>query len=237
VLLKAPHHEEFGFGSWGFGSCEALMISSIYNQTPPKWVKRKRETVLYFKRPAGGRGESKYDPPVQETLTTITKWEKKGTRTKRKKMVHKPKTVKVRKEIRQIARTFYPSWTECVKQYRRDTYVPSMANALKSDTQPLNQGSLEARICGWIEQNIESYVTSKKLQTVTVEDYQTKWHYVLSLIREGHHFMNKGYGSVPPPTLAWLFSYGKAGEWNINRVVNQEFDWIATFKSDDSTMR
>lgn len=148
----------------------------------------------------------------------------------------RPKTVKVRKEIRQIARTFYPQWSECVKEHRGDSYTPPLPNALKSDTQPLNRGSLEAGICAWIEENSESYVTSKKLQTVTVEDHQTKWQRVLSLIQEGHHYMHHGFGSAPPPTLAWLFSYGKE-EWNINRIINQELDWIPTSKSEDSNMR
>jgi hypothetical protein len=125
-----------------------------------------------------------------------------------------------------------------------------MADALKSDTQPLNQSSLEARICAWIEQNIASYLTSKSVKNANSptgkswsaynfieEDCNTKWQHVLGLVQEGHHYMHHGYGSAPPPTLAWLFSYGKAGEWNINRLVNQELDWIETFKSDDSTMR
>lgn len=57
-----------------------------------------------------------------------------------------------------------------------------------------------------------------------------------AVIQEGHHYMHHGYGSAPPPTLAWLFSCGK-GDWNINRLVNQELDWTPTHKSDDSTMR
>jgi hypothetical protein len=161
---------------------------------------------------------------------------RKTKKRKHKMAGYKPKTVKVRKEIRQIARTFYPQWTECVKQERGDSYAPTMANALKSDTQPLNQGSLEARICAWIEENLESPAVTVKMALTQTDDCHTKWKHILRLLEEGHHFMHHGFGSAPPPTLAWLFSYGKAGEWNINRVYNQELDWIPTFKSDDFTM-
>jgi hypothetical protein len=137
------------------------------------------------------------------------------------RMPNTPKTDKVRKEIRIIARAFFTTWIECTKQFRGDRVPVFIPNALKSDTQPLNRNSLEARMCAWIEQNLG--------------DCQEKWIQILTLLMNGDPFMHHGYGCLKPPTLSWLFGFSNKNEWGINRVLNQEFDWKrnSTFRSED----
>ena len=43
--------------------------------------------------------------------------------------------------------------------------------------------------------------------------------------------MREGYGTLPPPTLYWLFDFSNRNqEFNINRVLNQAFEWKYTFR-------
>ncbi len=186
------------------------MISGIYKQTPP--IRVPKETTLYYRHSSG--------KVTKETLVTSTESERKrvGRKTRKQKMAsNKPKTIKVSKEVRTIARTFYPTWIEFTQTYRGDTAPIFIPNALKSDTQPLNRDSLEARMCGWIEQNMD--------------DCRTKWEHILKLLKEGHRFMREGYGTLPPPTLYWLFDFSNRNqEFNINRVLNQAFEWKYTFR-------
>jgi hypothetical protein len=201
-----------------------MMISGIYKQTPPIRAPRKRETVLYYENADSIR--NKLNIYQHEILVSVPTRERKETKPhskkrKRNMASNKPKTVKVSKEIRIVARAIYMTWIECTKVFRGETAPIFIPNALKSDTQPLNHGSLEARICAWVEQN--------------PEDYQEKWKRILTLMMDGDSFMHKGCRSLQRPTLSWLFGYGK-GDWGINRVLNQEFDWlnkVAPFRSED----
>jgi hypothetical protein len=196
-----------------------MLISSIYKRTLPAKAPSKQRLTFLNVGPSGKASK--------ETLELRT-----GKRNKRKRKMasYKPKTVKFSKGIREVARMIYSTWIEYTKKYRGDKRPVFVPNALRSDTQPLNKGSLEARLCGWIEQNAECH------ESATVPDCVSRWTEILRLIREEDAFMHKGYGALPPPTLEWLFSFHREGDYNVNRVLNQAFVWNYTFRSSDHNM-
>jgi hypothetical protein len=189
------------------------MISGIYKTAPPMYSPKRSETTFTYKHSNGWKFES------EKLISKPRKEVPPRKKRKRNMASNKPKTVKVRKEIRVVARAIYTTWIACTEKYRGDSVPIFIPNALKSDTQPLNQGSLEARMCGWIEQNNE--------------DCQAKWMQILTLLMEGNDFMHKGTGGLPKPTLSWLFSFNSKRDYGINRVLNQEFDWKRGYRSED----
>lgn len=135
---------------------------------------------------------------------------KKGLQPKRKgRMKYKVKKVKISPEIRARARIVYDTWTEALETYT-DREPTRMAPELKSDTQPVIKNSLAHAVCRWIEHNPDTWADD--------------WACILRRVAEGDPFMQKGYGNLKPPNLAWLFGNTRNGDLGINRVIDGTLD-------------
>ncbi len=110
-------------------------------------------------------------------------------------------------EIRQKARYVYTSWDEALQEHanRRGTIMPP---ELKSDTKPLSETSLAAAICRWVEDQ--------------GEDFEFTWGGLLDKVPVCV-FLQKGYGQLKDPTLAWLFIDSPKGR-GIERVLDGVYD-------------
>ncbi len=123
------------------------------------------------------------------------------------KRYRKLKQITVSSEIRQKARYVYTSWDEALQEHaqRRGTTMPP---ELKSDTKPLSETSLAAAICVWVEEQ--------------GEDFESTWGGLLEKIPTSR-FLQKGYGQLKDPNLAWLFTTSSKGR-GIERVLDGAYD-------------
>jgi hypothetical protein len=135
-------------------------------------------------------------------------------------------------EQRKAARSIWKSWNRAVTACtdRQGTPIPP---ELKSNTAPINQYSLAAAICAWVEQHPGASVVKESTNTdmsdglvdVTQEDnWFMLFKQIIERIQDGHEFLCKGYGSCEP-NIAWLFKFGKGGQRGIERILEGQLDY------------
>ncbi len=88
-----------------------------------------------------------------------------------------------------------------------------MHSSLRSDTQRIEQDTLPAAICEWIEE-------------LGVEAATETWNALLERIPDSH-FMKQGFRNLEPPNLTWLFMNSGKGR-GLNRFLDGAYDnWKA----------
>ena len=119
----------------------------------------------------------------------------------------KQRFMTVTPDTREKARYLWTSWNEHLEKYanRKGTLMPV---ELKSDTAPLREQSLAAAVCVWIENQ--------------GEDFSEQWNAVLERVKSTQ-FLQKGYGNLKNPNLAWLFRMTPRGR-GIDRVLEGWYD-------------